>query len=110
MGRKTLRILCFGDSLTSGYFAWGMGSHPYALKLEDRLTGAFPDVDFEVVADGQPGDIASFERFRKRMEAACMSSSLICRDARRSSRHHLCLAPPFICCLMSIQLTIYTFT
>ncbi|UPK99088.1 hypothetical protein LCI18_010023 [Fusarium solani-melongenae] len=70
MGRKTLRILCFGDSLTSGYFAWGMGSHPYALKLEDRLTGAFPDVDFEVVADGQPGDIASFERFRKRMEAA----------------------------------------
>jgi hypothetical protein len=77
MGRKTLRILCFGDSLTSGYFAWGMGSHPYALKLEDRLTGAFPDVDFEVVADGQPGDIASFERFRKRMEAACTSNSLI---------------------------------
>ncbi|KAM0427566.1 hypothetical protein ACHAPT_007526 [Fusarium lateritium] len=70
MGRKTLRILCFGDSLTSGYFCWGMDSHPYALKLEDRLTGAFPDVDFEVVADGKPGDVASFERFRRRMEAA----------------------------------------
>lgn len=72
MPRKTLRILCFGDSLTSGYFCHGMDSHPYALKLEDRLTGTFPEVDFEIVLNAVPGDVASFKRFKDRMDAACM--------------------------------------
>ncbi|KAF4988819.1 hypothetical protein FDECE_14911 [Fusarium decemcellulare] len=75
MGRKNVRILCFGDSLTSGYFCWGMDSHPYALKLEDRLTGAFPHVDFDVVVNGVPGDVASFDRFRDRLEAAWKKQS-----------------------------------
>ncbi|KAI5466340.1 SGNH hydrolase-type esterase domain-containing protein [Mariannaea sp. PMI_226] len=69
MARKSIRILCFGDSLTSGYFSWGLGSHPYSLKLEDKLTGAFPDVDFEIVTDGLPGDVATFERFYNRAKA-----------------------------------------
>lgn len=66
MPPKSLSVLCFGDSLTSGYFSWGLGEHPYALKLEDKLTGAFPDVAVMVVADGLPGDVASFERFSNR--------------------------------------------
>ncbi|KAI1031435.1 hypothetical protein LB504_000988 [Fusarium proliferatum] len=70
MPRKTLRILCFGDSLTSGYFCHGLDSHPYALKLEDRLTGTFPEVDFEIVLNAVPGDVASFKRFKDRMDAA----------------------------------------
>ncbi|KAF5616685.1 esterase [Fusarium sp. NRRL 52700] len=70
MPRKTLRILCFGDSLTSGYFSYGLESHPYALKLEDRLTGTFPEVDFEIVLNAVPGDVASFKRFKDRMDAA----------------------------------------
>ncbi|KAF4962671.1 hypothetical protein FSARC_9232 [Fusarium sarcochroum] len=75
MTRKTLRILCFGDSLTSGYFCHGMDSHPYALKLEDRLTGTFPEVDFEIVVDGVPGDVASFNRFYDRLDAAWKKQS-----------------------------------
>ncbi|KAJ4003451.1 hypothetical protein NW766_012384 [Fusarium irregulare] len=61
MTRKKLSILCFGDSLTSGYYCYGMGSHPYAIKLEDRLSGTFPEVDFDIAVDGVPGDVASFE-------------------------------------------------
>ncbi|KAF9769501.1 hypothetical protein IL306_013108 [Fusarium sp. DS 682] len=75
MPRKTLRILCFGDSLTSGYFCYGMESHPYALKLEDRLTGTFPEVNFEIDVDGVPGDVASFDRFKNRMDAAWKKKS-----------------------------------
>lgn len=72
--KMSIRILCFGDSLTSGWFCQGLDSHPYSLKLEDRLTGAFPDVDFQVVTDGCPGDVASFERFQNRIKDACMDA------------------------------------
>ncbi|KAM0231156.1 hypothetical protein ACHAPO_008772 [Fusarium lateritium] len=70
MPRKKFSILCFGDSLTSGYFCQGMMSHPYADKLEDRLTGTFPEVDFEIVVNGYPGDAASSERFSNRVKSA----------------------------------------
>ncbi|CAF3550602.1 hypothetical protein SNK04_001142 [Fusarium graminearum] len=70
MPRKKLRILCFGDSLTSGYYCQGLMSHPYAAKLEDRLTGTFPEVDFDIVVSGVPGDIASSERFSIRTKTA----------------------------------------
>ncbi|KAF5022239.1 hypothetical protein F66182_5712 [Fusarium sp. NRRL 66182] len=75
MTRKTLRILCFGDSLTSGYFCYGLDYHPYALKLEDRLKEAFPDADFEIVVDGVPGDVASFSQFYDRLDAAWKKQS-----------------------------------
>ncbi|KAK7424890.1 hypothetical protein QQX98_000166 [Neonectria punicea] len=71
MAHKPLRILCFGDSLTSGYFSFGMDSHPYSLKLEARLTGALPNVDVQIVTNGVPGDVATFERFGDRMRAEC---------------------------------------
>lgn len=71
MARKPLRILCFGDSLTSGYFCFGMDSHPYSLKLEDKLTGALPGVDVETVTNGVPGDVATFKRFTDRMRDEC---------------------------------------
>ncbi|CAM1506812.1 Fc.00g064530.m01.CDS01 [Cosmosporella sp. VM-42] len=68
MARKSLRILCFGDSLTSGYCNWGMHSHPYSIKLQERLQQAFPHVDIDIVTNGAPGDVASFERFEKRIK------------------------------------------
>ncbi|KAL4730120.1 hypothetical protein ACLX1H_002150 [Fusarium chlamydosporum] len=71
MPRKKLSILCFGDSLTSGYFCHSMESHPYAIKLEDRLTGTFPEVDFDIVVNGYPGELASSERFYSRLKSAC---------------------------------------
>ena len=72
MTRKKLSILCFGDSLTSGYYCYGMGSHPYATKLEDRLSGTFPEVDFDIAVNGVPGDVASFEAWYIRFKEACM--------------------------------------
>ncbi|KAF5671757.1 esterase [Fusarium heterosporum] len=70
MPRKTFRVLCFGDSLTSGFFNDGLGSHPYAIKLRDRLTGTFPEVNFDIDVNGVPGDIVSSDRFYKRMNTA----------------------------------------
>ncbi|KAM0251240.1 hypothetical protein ACHAP5_001837 [Fusarium lateritium] len=75
MPRKTLRILCFGDSLTSGYFSHGLDSRPYARKLEDRLRGTFPEVNFEIDVNGVPGDVASFNRFYSRMDAVWKNKS-----------------------------------
>lgn len=69
--RKSLRVLCFGDSLTSGFCHFGDDSHPYALKLEDRLTGALPGTDIEVVANGVPGDVAAFRQFGQRLRNEC---------------------------------------
>ncbi|KAH7163174.1 SGNH hydrolase-type esterase domain-containing protein [Dactylonectria estremocensis] len=71
MALKPLRILCFGDSLTSGFFSYGMESHPYSLKLEDRLTGARPDLNVQTVTSGVPGDVATFQRFIDRMSTEC---------------------------------------
>ncbi|KAF7546634.1 hypothetical protein G7Z17_g8299 [Cylindrodendrum hubeiense] len=71
MALKPLRILCFGDSLTSGYFCFGMDSHPYSLKLEDKLTGALPEFDVQIVTNGVPGDVATFKRFTDRMREEC---------------------------------------
>lgn len=32
-------ILCLGDSLTEGYYSWGMKFHPYARRLQEHLDG-----------------------------------------------------------------------
>lgn len=71
MGRRVLRILCFGDSLTSGYFRWGMGSQPYSEVLSSRLQQEFPDLDVKVTTDGVPGDVASQPRFYDRFRRQC---------------------------------------
>lgn len=75
--RKSVRVLCFGDSLTSGYFAWGMGSSPYSATLKSRLAAKFPDVDFTIGTDGVPGDVASLERFYQRFRRNCKSFSFL---------------------------------
>lgn len=66
-----LRVLCFGDSLTSGYFHFGLGSHPYAIKLEQRLSRALPSVPMRVDTNGLPGDIAAFKPFSERFRLQC---------------------------------------
>ena len=35
--RITINVLCFGDSLTSGFYNHGRGKHPYSLKLNELL-------------------------------------------------------------------------
>ncbi|KAM5355949.1 hypothetical protein ACJ41O_002595 [Fusarium nematophilum] len=87
MGQKSLKILCFGDSLTAGYIAPIFGDpstedydvpedhHPYALKLKERLTKAFPDVDFDVVTNAVAGEAASFDEFPSRLKLAFKKQS-----------------------------------
>ncbi|EAQ89382.1 hypothetical protein CHGG_06001 [Chaetomium globosum CBS 148.51] len=53
--RPRLRILCFGDSLTAGYSAWGAIHHPYNEMLENMVSMAYPDLDVATVEDGVSG-------------------------------------------------------
>ena len=52
----TLRVLCFGDSLTSGYTSGGLSSQPYSLSLETVLSAALPNTHIHIETDGLPGD------------------------------------------------------
>jgi lysophospholipase L1-like esterase len=70
---KTIRILCFGDSLTAGYSSMGAVHHPYQDKLAQMVEMAFPEYEIETVADGLSGDLVSSDRgqFGKRMQKQC---------------------------------------
>lgn len=68
-----LRVLCFGNSLTSGYHAWGTGSHPYSIVLAARLRDAFPGRHIEVTTSGVPGDVVCGPAFHERMSRECKS-------------------------------------
>lgn len=68
-----LRILCFGDSLTSGYYGWGSGLHPYSKALGARLREAFPGRYIDVATSGVPGDVVCGPRFHERLSAECKS-------------------------------------
>lgn len=74
--KKPLRILCFGDSLTSGYYGMGTGCQPYAITFEAKLSSAFPDRDVRVVENGMPGDVVSFKAFNQRLEEHCKRPSI----------------------------------
>jgi len=78
-----LRVLCFGNSLTAGYYHYGIDHHSYAIQLKDRLdtfvssrtteaTTAVQRADdaVSVDVDGLSGDLVITPpgRFRKRME------------------------------------------
>jgi hypothetical protein len=75
---KELSILCFGDSLTAGYYHFGCDYHPYALTLKDKLQAAFPTTTFTVDEDGLPGDlvISPVGRFLSRIHTKCALSPL----------------------------------
>ncbi|QLI73015.1 uncharacterized protein G6M90_00g100570 [Metarhizium brunneum] len=71
MSPKTLSVLCFGDSLTSGYYAMGLESHPYSIAFAAKVQEALPDTKLHVYTNGRPGDVASFQPFRQRLQAEC---------------------------------------
>ncbi|UNI14955.1 hypothetical protein JDV02_001532 [Purpureocillium takamizusanense] len=71
MAGPPLTILCFGDSLTQGFFNYGLGEHPYSLILEDRLRHEMPTRRIQVRTSGVPGDVASHEPFLRRLEREC---------------------------------------
>jgi hypothetical protein len=58
-GESKLRVLCFGDSLTSGYSALGAIHHPYEEALAAILESGLPRIDIETLEDGKDGDLVS---------------------------------------------------
>lgn len=69
---KTIRILCFGDSLTAGYSYSGTVFYPYNVKLAQMVEMAFPEYDVESVEDGASGDrVGGRGTFLERMERQC---------------------------------------
>ena len=69
-GKKKLRILCFGDSLTIGYSSFGAIYHPYSEALQQMIAMALPDLEVEIVEDGRSGD-RIVGGFHERMEKNC---------------------------------------
>ncbi|KAJ4396727.1 hypothetical protein N0V93_000948 [Gnomoniopsis smithogilvyi] len=71
--KHTLRILCFGDSLTSGYSS--SPDHPYSHHLTTTLTRAFPSLTIDAHTDGVPGDTVSLpgSRYLRRIEPPFLS-------------------------------------
>lgn len=68
--KRSLRILCFGDSLTSGYAQLGTISHPYSQRLTTVLSASFPSLNIDAHTDGLPGDLVctAGSRFLRRIE------------------------------------------
>lgn len=71
--KHTLRILCFGDSLTAG--SSSSPDHPYSHHLTTTLTRAFPSLTIDAQTDGLPGDTVSLpvSRFLRRIEPPFLS-------------------------------------
>lgn len=79
---KTIRILCFGDSLTAGYSCMGAVHHPYEEKLVQMVEMAFPEYQVESVEDGVSGDlVGKLGRFLPRMRKQCMCCAATGREA-----------------------------
>ena len=53
--KSSLRILCFGDSLTAGYSRYGMLHFPYAVHLKEKLQAAFPSLEIHIDVEGMSG-------------------------------------------------------
>ncbi|KAK1636653.1 GDSL-like Lipase/Acylhydrolase [Colletotrichum phormii] len=66
---KTLRIFCFGDSLTAGYSSYGAVYHPYSIALTKLLAMYLPDTQIVATDNGMPGDVVSQGAFAQRFES-----------------------------------------
>ncbi|CAF9940171.1 hypothetical protein IMSHALPRED_001775 [Imshaugia aleurites] len=70
---KSLRILCFGDSLTAGYTSYGWEFHPYADHLRAGLQHALSTSDIEIDVAGLSGDQVQGSYLR-RIKAKCANT------------------------------------
>ncbi|KXH66277.1 GDSL-like Lipase/Acylhydrolase [Colletotrichum salicis] len=73
---KTLRIFCFGDSLTAGYSSYGAVYHPYSIALTKLLAMYLPDTQIVATDNGMPGDVVSQGAFAQRFESETCASDL----------------------------------
>ncbi|KAL8652389.1 MAG: hypothetical protein Q9226_004292 [Calogaya cf. arnoldii] len=65
---QEIRVLCFGASITAGWYNSGLQRHPYAIRLKDRLRKALPSYNVEVDIDGQSGDRVVGGEYLSRLE------------------------------------------
>ena len=70
---KSLRILCFGDSLTAGYTSYGWEFHPYADHLRAGLQHALPSSNIEIDVAGLSGDQVQGS-YLPRIKAKCVNT------------------------------------
>ncbi|KAL9605345.1 MAG: hypothetical protein Q9179_001473 [Wetmoreana sp. 5 TL-2023] len=70
-GLKSLRILCFGDSLTAGYSGYGYFHYPYAKQIRERLKEALPTTELTVDVSGLSGDRVIDGLFLRRIQGMC---------------------------------------
>ncbi|KAL8762878.1 MAG: hypothetical protein Q9184_001174 [Pyrenodesmia sp. 2 TL-2023] len=70
-GIKSLRILCFGDSLTAGYSGYGYFHYPYAAQLRKRLKEDLPDTEATVDVAGLSGDRVIAGQYVRRIKGSC---------------------------------------
>ncbi|KAI4090453.1 MAG: hypothetical protein LQ344_004759 [Seirophora lacunosa] len=68
-GLKSLRILCFGDSLTAGFSGYGYFHYPYATHIRKKLKEELPDTDAVVDVSGLSGDRVIAGQFLERIKA-----------------------------------------
>ncbi len=72
---ETLRILCFGDSLTAGYTRYGLEHYPYSDFLKKTLRKFFPSTKITIDNSGLSGDRVKAGRFLRRMEGKCAKAA-----------------------------------
>ncbi|CAI0655402.1 unnamed protein product [Colletotrichum noveboracense] len=63
---KTLRIFCFGDSLTAGFSAYGSVYHPYSIALTQKLSKDLSHTQVIATDNGMPGDVVTQGAFAQR--------------------------------------------
>lgn len=68
---KSIRILCFGDSLTAGYSGYGYFHYPYAKQIQAKLKEHMLEKKPIVDVAGRSGDRVVDGLFLKRMKGMC---------------------------------------
>ena len=66
-----IRILCFGASITAGYYRMGLVSHPYALQLHRQLQQHIPSTKIEISVDALAGDQVVNGQYFSRLKDSC---------------------------------------
>lgn len=79
---KTLRIFCFGDSLTAGFSAYGSVYHPYSIALTQKLSKDLSHTQVIATDNGMPGDVVTQGAFAQRFasEGPLPPSTFISHD------------------------------
>ncbi|KAL8667757.1 MAG: hypothetical protein Q9168_007193 [Polycauliona sp. 1 TL-2023] len=64
-----LRVLCFGASITAGYYSFGLRQHPYATRLKYRLQARLSSHQIQLQVDGLSGDRVIGGQYLSRLQA-----------------------------------------